>query len=156
VTASLSTFATPRVLKALRLRLLANQRLADRLGRGSARPNAPAVYTEAAVPASVTTGEYVTIGPFSEVPQNTMGGGAHWGRDLTAAIKVVSYTPDPAVGYGLVEQIVRELDGLALEVEGYRTGWVVLEVIPDAYVELVAGVPVQHFPMIFRVHVHES
>jgi len=154
--ASIAPFATPAVLKALRQLLLANHALASKLGRGSVLPETAAIYTEESVPASATTGEYLTIGPFSEVPRDTMGDDAKWGSELSVAIKIVSYSTDPAPGYLLVKGVVGMLHGQPLAVEGYRTGWVQLDVVPDAYRELVAGVPVTHFPMIFRVHVHES
>jgi hypothetical protein len=140
-------YATPAVLKALRLRLLADPGILARVAR--------AVYTEAiAATAAPTTGEYLTIGPFSEVPRDTLG--ATNGSDLSAAVKVVSYSPDVAPGYALCQDVIAQLHGQDLAVEGYRTAWAVLEVVPDAYQELVAGVPVTHFPMIFRVHVSEA
>lgn len=153
--ATAAPFATPAVLKALRLLLFADPGIRAGLSRGAAA-DAPAIYTESAVPASQTTGEYLTIGPFSEVPRDTMGDGAKWGRDLSTAIKVVSYSRDVAPGHALMTQVVGALHGQTLTVDGFGTGWVALEVIPDAYVELVAGVPVTHFPMIFRVHVHQG
>jgi hypothetical protein len=142
-------FATPPVLKALRQVLLADAGLVARLG---AR-----VFAEAAVPATApTSGEYLTLGPFTEVPRNTMGSGAKWGSELTAPIKVVSYSTDVAPAYALITQIIARLDGQMLDVDGYRTAWVQLEMVQDPYTELVAGVEVRHFPILFRVHVHES
>ncbi len=155
MTGSAAKFATPAVLKALRQRLFADTRIRSLLGNGT-HPDALPVYTEGAVPASQTTGEYLTIGPFTEVPSNTMGSGAKWGSDLTTAVKVVSYSRDVGPGYALMAQVIAELNGQPLVVEGYQTGWMMLDVIPDAYVELVAGVSVTHFPMLFRVHVHET
>ena len=150
--AATAPFATPAILKALRQRLS----LVTHVGRGSDVPTTPALYTEAAVPTTATSGEYLTIGPFTEVPQNTMGSGPKWGRSVSTAIKVVSYSSDVAPGYALMTTVITALDGQELDVDGFRTGWVELEVVADAYVELVAGVPVRHFPMIFRIHVHES
>ena len=142
-------FATPPVLKALRQVLLADAGLVARLG---AR-----VFAEAAVPASApTSGEYLTLGPFTEVPRNTMGSGAKWGSELTVPMKVVSYSLDVAPAYTLLGQIIALLDGQSIPVEGYRTAWVQLEMVQDPYTELVAGVEVHHFPALFRVHVHES
>src|SRR5580765_5678672 len=90
-------FAIPRVLKALRQVLLGDARLR----------NGVRVYSEATVPASApTSGEYLTLGPFTEVPRNTMGSGAKWGRELTAAVKVVSYSTDEAPAFALMEQII--------------------------------------------------
>lgn len=143
-------FATPAVLKALRSLLFGSAKVGALLGRG-VHPDALPVFTEGAVPASQTSGEYLTIGPFSEVPRDTMGAG--WGRDLSTAIKVVSYSRDPAPGYALVAEVVGLLHGENLVVDGFRVGWVQLDLVPDAYVELVAGVPVTHFPILFRVHV---
>jgi hypothetical protein len=154
-TPSRAKFATPKVLKALRDLLFANAAVRARLGRGT-HPEALPVFTEGAVPASQVSGEYLTIGPFAETPRDTMGSGAKWGSELSTAIKVVSYSKDVAPGYALMGDVVDALHGQNLEVDGYRTGWVQLDVIPDAYVELVAGVPVTHFPMLFRVHVHEA
>ena len=151
--ATAALFATPRVLKALRSLLLADRQIVTRLGQGP-QPDTPAIYAEAAVPQTQTTGEYLTIGPFSEVPADTMG--ATWGSTLTTAIKVVSYSSDVAPGYALCDQVIARLHGQSLVVEGYAIGWVTLDVVPDAYVELVAGVPVTHFPMLFRIHVHEG
>jgi len=145
-------FATPPVLKALRARLLAPAIL-GRLSPGP--PEAAPIYAEAAVPAAApNVGEYLTIGPFSEVPRDTMG--ATNGSDLTAAVKVVSYSRDVAPGYALCQEVIAQLHGQTLAVDGYRTAWALLEVVPDAYVELVAGVPVTHFPMLFRIHVHDA
>lgn len=142
-------YATPAVLKALRAVLFSNARVVELLGRGT-HPDALPVYAEGAVPAAQTTGEYLTIGPFAEVPADTMGPG--WGSDLTTAIKVVSYSRDPAPGYALMSAVIEQLHARSLEVEGFRTAWLLLDVVPDAYVELVAGVPVTHFPMLFRIH----
>jgi len=140
-------FAIPRVLKALRQVLLGDARLR----------NGVRVYSEATVPASApTSGEYLTLGPFTEVPRNTMGSGAKWGRELTAAVKVVSYSTDEAPAFALMEQIIALLDAQELPVEGFRTAWAQFEIIQDAYTEMVAGVEVRHFPMLFRIHVHES
>ena len=136
-------FATPPVLKAVRARLLGTTRLAGR-----------PVYAEAIVKGAPTTGEYVTIGPFTEVPRDTMGDCN--GADLTAAIKVVSYSHDLAPGYALCEHIIQQLHRQALTVDGYATAWALFEVGPDVYSELVAGVPVTHFPLIFRIHVSEA
>jgi len=145
---SAARFAIPAVLKALRAVLLAP---AIR-GRLSVAPLA-----ESALPASTpTSGEYLTIGPFTEVPADTLGAGAKWGSNLTAAVKIVSYSRDVAPGYALCAEVIAALHGQPLTVEGYRTAWAQLELVPDAYQELVAGAPVTHFPMIFRVHVHEG
>ena len=141
--ATAAPFAIPAVLKALRARLLGAERLAR-----------VAMFTEAVITSAPTSGEYVTIGPLTEVPANTLGAG--WGSNLTATIKVVSYSRDVAPGYALVKAIVAALHGQALAVEGYSTGWAELELVVDAYSELVAGVPVTHFPVIIRVHVSEA
>jgi hypothetical protein len=85
-----------------------------------------------------------------------MGSGAKWGRELTAAVKVVSYSTDEAPAFALMEQIIALLDAQELPVEGFRTAWAQFEIIQDAYTEMVAGVEVRHFPMLFRIHVHES
>jgi hypothetical protein len=138
-------FAIPPVLQALRARLLAPAILA----RLSSTPR-----LEAAGPAGApTSGEYLTIGPFSEVPADTMGA---WGSTLSAAVKVVSYSRDVAPGYAVCADVIAALHGQPLAVAGYRTAWAQLELVADAYQELVAGAPVTHFPLIFRVHVHEA
>jgi len=137
-------FAIPPVLKALRARLLAPAIL----GRLSTPP-----LTDTARPAAMpTSGEYLMIGPFTEVPDDTMG--ATWGSNVTGAVKIVSYSRDSAPGYALCAEVIAQLHAQPLEVDGYATAWAQLELVPDAYQELVAGAPVTHFPMIFRIHVH--
>jgi hypothetical protein len=135
-------FAIPPVLKALRARLLAPAIL-GRLSTPPLSPNATA---------KPTSGEYLEIGPFTEVPADTMG--ATWGSNVTGAVKIVSYSRDSAPGYALCAEVIALLHGQPLAVDGYATGWAQLEITPDAYQELVAGAPVTHFPMIFRIHVH--
>jgi hypothetical protein len=150
-------YATPAILKAIRQVLAEDADLARLLAPAATRGRREAaVFAEGAVPNEQVEGEYLTIGPFTEISQNTLGDALRWGSEVTTAIKVVSYQRDVAPGYALVERIIGLLQGARLDVEGYQTAEATLDIVPDAYVELVAGVPVTHFPIVFRIRVHED
>jgi hypothetical protein len=150
-----AVLAIPRVLEALRLRLLNDSALVGRLASAPAAVGGgPAIYTEGVVPADATT-DYLTIGPFTERSDATMGDGAKWGSELTAAIKLVTYSRDVGHSLATIDRLVALLHGTTLPVTDYTAGWVLLSVIADAYSELQAGQVLMHYPTIWQIRVHQ-
>ena len=114
--------ATPRVLEALRLRLLADALLTARLATAPENiGGGPAIYTSGKVPADART-DYLVIGPFTERDASTMGDGEKWGSDLTTAIKLVTLSEDETANLGTMDRLVALLHGQPLTVRDYRSG----------------------------------
>jgi hypothetical protein len=152
VSGTLALSAVPRVLKAVRAILLNDVPLTDRLT--TAPGGGPAIYTEGYVPPGART-DYLTIGAFTEVPDNTMGSGLHWGSNLTFQIKLVTQNLD--VGYSLdtVDRLMALLNG-PLTVDDYAAGSIGLDSAVPAMQELLAGQSYMHYPTIFRVWVTQA
>jgi hypothetical protein len=134
-------FATPRVLSSLR------QVLAVVTG-------ITGIYTDGSVPVNART-DYLVIGPFTERPDNTMGDAQRWGSELTTTIKLVSMNPDIGACNAILEQVIALLNAIPLSVEDYSAGMATLDLAVDSYVELVSGIKVWHYPLIWTVRVHQ-
>lgn len=148
--------ATPRVLASLRAVLLADATLTARLATvPAANGGGPAIYTEGYVPADART-DYLVIGPFTERSTPTMGDGYRWGSELTTVIKLVSMNSNLSTCLATIDRVVALLQAVPLTVQDYAHGMAVLDVSVDAYSELIAGVPVWHFPTLWTVRVHQA
>ena len=155
-TPTLAPLAVPRILKAVRALLLADDLLTTRLA--TAPPNmggGPAIYTEGYVPADART-DYLTIGPFTEISDSTMGTGAHWGSNVTMQTRLTTQSKD--IGYSLdtVDRLTALLHGVPLTVADYHSGQSMLDMMVGVYEELLAGAQYRHYPLIWRIRVHQS
>jgi len=147
--------AVPRVLKAVRVLLLADATLTARLATAPASVGGgPAIYTEGYVPPDART-DYLTIGPFTEVPDLTMGSGRRWGSVVTFTTKLVTVSRDLGASLMTVDRLVVLLHGVPLTVDDYAAGSCVLETSVEAYQEMIAGAQYSHYPAIWRVRVHQ-
>jgi len=153
MTAVPAILAIPRVLAAVRLVLLNDAQLVARLATAPASVGGgPAIYTEGAVPAEARS-DFLTIGPFSESNESTMGSGRKWGSDLSMTTKLVTQSVDVGQSLMTLDRLVALLHGVPLVVEDYGHGMCLLSVIVDGYSEKYAGIVTQHYPTIFTVHV---
>jgi hypothetical protein len=145
--------AIPRVLAAVRARLLADAALVARLG--SAPPElggGPAIYSEGAVPDAARP-PFLTLGPFSETDESTMGDGAKWGSDVRMPIKLVTQSTDVGANLWTLDRLVALLHGTRLTVADYDHASCALEVVVDAYSDKFAGLVTLHYPTVWAVHV---
>ena len=144
--------ATGRVLKVVRALLKADAALVARLSAAPASVGGgPGIYSEGYVPPDART-DYLTIGPFTEVADDTMGGG--WGSNLTMQIKLVTVSRDIGYALGTVDRLMALLHGVPLTVPDYTAGSCQLETVIDAFQQMVAGLQYTHYPTIWRVRVH--
>jgi hypothetical protein len=151
-----STLAALRVLSAIRSVLLADATLTALLNTApSAYGGGPGIYSEQDVPAGALF-DYLTIGPISERPFNTMGNGLKWGSILSVQTKVLSAKRDVGNGYNVLDRLMYLLNGKQLTVNGYGSSDCELDTLVDSYSELVGGSVVKHFPAIWRVSVHQQ
>jgi hypothetical protein len=147
--------AIPRVLTVLRQILLADAALTSRLSTAPpALGGGPAIYTEGAVPEGATM-PYLTLGPFTERSESTMGDGAKWASAVTTTTKLVTKSQDITRNLETVECVVRLLHGTPLTVEDYAAGISVLDLVVDGYQELVGPDVILHYPTLWTVHVHQ-
>jgi len=145
--------AIPRVLAAVRLVLMNDAQLVARLASApTALGGGPAIYSEGAVPDAARP-DYLTIGPFSERSEATMGSGRKWGSDLAMPIKLVTQNLDVGHSLATLDRLVALLHGVRLTVEDYSHGSCVLEVVVDAYAEKYAGIVTLHYPTVWTIHV---
>jgi hypothetical protein len=147
--------AVPRVLKAVRALLCADATLTARLTAApAAMGGGPGIYTEGYVPAEART-DYLTIGPFTEVDDSTMGDGAKWGSNVTMQTKLVTQSRDIGYSLGTVDRLMALLHGVPLTVDDYAAAGCQLETGIGVYEEMVAGTQYRHYPQIWRVRVHQ-
>ena len=147
--------AIPRVLAAVRAVLLGDAALIARLATAPATAGGgPGIYNETLVPPDART-DYLTIGPFTERSDSTMGTGRKWGSELTMQVKLVTMSKNISATLGTVDRVVALLHGVPLTVADYASGICLLDVVVDAYSELVAGQQMLHYPALFRVLVHQ-
>ena len=150
---SVATLATPRVLAALRARLLADAELCAGLSEAPENlGGGPAIYTTGMVPAEART-DYLVIGPFTERDASTMGEG--WGSDLTTAIKLVTQSEDVTRNLATMDRLMGLLHGKPLTVTGYASGYLLLSVMADNYTEWLSGKKLVHYPSLWEVHVSQ-
>lgn len=148
--------ATPRVLAALRTRLLGDAALVARLADAPTNVGGgPAIYTEGLVPADART-DYLVVGSFTERDHSTMGDGAKWGSELTAMTKLITLSQDAGQSYGTLDRLMALLHGTTLTVEDYASGCVLLETLVDAYEEWVGGKKLLHYPILWRIYVNQA
>jgi len=149
----LALLAIPRVLAAMRAVLRNDAPLVAGLAIAPASVGGgPAIYSEGSVPDGAEM-PFLTIGPFTEADDSTMGSGRKWGSTLTTPVKLVTTSPDVAVNYTTVDRVVALLHGTALTVADYSQGMCLLEVVVDSYQEKLAGVVYRHYPVMFTIKV---
>ena len=149
----LALLAIPRVLAALRTILLNDAQLVAGLATAPAAVGGgPAIYTEGAVPDNAAM-PFLTIGPFTEADDSTMGSGRKWGSSLTTPVKLVTTSSDVGVNYATVDRVVALLHGTALAVADYSHCMCLLEVVVDSYQEKFAGIVYRHYPVMFTIKV---
>jgi len=145
--------AIPRVLAAVRLLLLNDAALVAQLATApAANGGGPAIYSEGAVPEAARP-PYLTIGPFSERSESTMGGGRKWASDLAMPVKLVTQNQNVGTNLATLDRLVVLLHGTRLTVADYDHASSVLEVVVDAYSEKYAGLVTLHYPTIWTVRV---
>jgi hypothetical protein len=155
VSAVPAILAVPRVLVALRARLMGDSALVALLSTAPEdEGGGPAIYTEGQVPEDART-DYLTVGPFVERSDSTMGDGRKWGSELTVTIKLVTMRSDVHRCLMTVDRVIALLHGTPLVVEDYAAGSIALSVMVEAYEELVGGVEVTHYPTLWTVRVHQ-
>jgi hypothetical protein len=148
--------AMPRVLAALRDLLVHDAQLAARLSTAPAEfGGGPAVYTEGVVPPKART-DYLTLGPFTERSESTMGSGPKWGSALTTQIKLVTLSADVSKNLLTLDRLVALLHLQTLTVADYRHAWCTLDVIVDAYEETMTGEVLRHYPTLWSIHVGQQ
>jgi hypothetical protein len=145
--------AIPRVLAAVRLLLLNDAALAARLATvPAALGGGPAIYSEGAVPEGARP-PFLTIGPFSETSESTMGSGRKWGSDVAMPIKLVTQSTDVGANLMTLDRLVVLLQGTRLTVADYSHATCLLAVIVDAYSDKYAGLVTLHYPTVWTMHV---
>ena len=150
---TVALLALPRVLEALRLILLGDAILTGQLATApAALGGGPAIYTDGVVPAGATP-PYLTLGPFTERSESTLGGARRWGSVLTTQIKLVTTSPDIGASLATIDRIVALLHDVPLTVRDYSHGSCALQVLVDAFDEKVAGIVWRHYPTLWEVHV---
>ena len=150
-----AVLAVPRVLASVRAVLLGDATLTGRLATAPATAGGgPAIFNEGLVPADART-DFLTIGPFTERSDSTMGDGRKWGSELTMQIKLVTMSKNLSQVLGTVDRMIALLHGVNLTVADYASGMCLLDLMIENYSELVAGQQVMHYPAIFRVLVHQ-
>jgi len=148
--------AIPRVLAAVRQVLLADAALVARIGTAPpAVGGGPAIYSEGAVPEGARP-PFLTIGPFTERSEATMGSGRKWASEVGMPIKLVTH--DLNVGFNLLtlDRLAVVLYGVPLPVADYSHSSCVLEVIIDAYSDKYAGLVTLHYPTMWTVRVGQQ
>jgi hypothetical protein len=117
----------------------------------------PGIYTDGVVPADART-DYLTLGPFTERPDLTMGrtDSAKWGSVLTTQVKLVTRSPDVGWHLATLDLIVAALHGVSLPVADYTHGECALEVVVDSYDEKIAGVVFWHYPTLWQIRVGQQ
>jgi len=147
--------ATKRVLPALRGVLCGDAALVARLDPApAAMGGGPGIYTAGHIPADARP-DYLVVGPFTERSTPTMGEGRRWGSELTAAIKLVSKSPDVAFCQDTLERVLELLHGQPLTVADYDHGMATLDNLVDSYPEMVAGGRLWNYPTLWTVRVHQ-
>lgn len=153
-----SVLATPAVLTAVRAVLVADATLAATLATApAALGGGPAIYAEDAVPQGATF-PYLTLGAPTEIPWNTMGTKdlPKWGSQATFQVKALSKETADDGNYTRIARVKTLLDGETLTVPGYASAWTEFETAAAPFTEIVGGVVIRQFPVIFRALVHQS
>ena len=148
--------AIPRVLAAVRLLLLGDAALVSTLADAPPENGGgPGIYSEGAVPEAARP-PYLTIGPFSERSEATMGDGRKWASELAMPVKLVTQNQDVGTNLLTLDRLVVLLHGTRLQVQDYSHATSVLEVVVDGYSEKYAGIVTLHYPTVWTIHVGQQ
>lgn len=116
----------------------------------------PGIYSEGGVPPKAGF-PYLTIGATTEVPFNTMGdNGLSGGSECTVQVKAFSAKMRDDEANAIMDRVKEDLDDTTLSIYGYGSSDCQFDSSPGVFVELVGGVAIRQYPVIFRVIVHQS